>query len=99
MAVKPTSASAKPARAPAKPTRAPAKKKAPAAAETSESIEEQTRLFLSSGNKIEEVKRGVSGQAGAPPSKHIRISNKPAESKPAESKSEESKPVEESKSA
>lgn len=79
MAAKPTTATEKAVRAPAKPTRAPAKKKAPAAAETSESIEEQTRKFLAGGNKIEEVQRGISGQAGAPPSKHIRISNKPAE--------------------
>jgi hypothetical protein len=45
-----------------KPTRAAAKKKPPAAVETSESIEEQTRKFLQSGNKIEKIPSGVSGQ-------------------------------------
>ncbi len=39
-----------------------AKKKAAAANETSESIAEQTRLFLQSGNKIEVVNSGISGQ-------------------------------------
>ena len=43
-------------------TRAAAKKKQPAAVETSESIEEQTRLFLAAGNKIEVIANGVSGQ-------------------------------------
>ncbi len=38
------------------------KKKAAAASETSESIAEQTRLFLKSGNKIEVVESGLSGQ-------------------------------------
>jgi hypothetical protein len=47
-----------------KPTRAAAKKKQPAAVETSASIEEQTRLFLASGNKVEQVPTGVSGQPG-----------------------------------
>jgi hypothetical protein len=46
-----------------KPTRAAAKKKQPAAVETSESIAEQTRLFLQSGNSIEQIPSGVSGQA------------------------------------
>ncbi len=45
-----------------KPTRAPAKKKQPAAVETSESIEEQTKLFLASGNKIDVIASGISGQ-------------------------------------
>ena len=44
------------------PARAAAKKKQPAAVETSESIAEQTRLFLKSGNKIEVIQSGVSGQ-------------------------------------
>ena len=42
-----------------KPTRAAAKKKQPAAVETSESIEEQTRRFLESGNKIQVIQSGV----------------------------------------
>ena len=45
-----------------KPTRAPAKKKQPAAVETSESIEEQTRLFLQSGQKIAVIKSGWADQ-------------------------------------
>jgi len=45
-----------------KPTRQPSTKKAAAASETSESIAEQTRLFLQSGKKIEVVANGVSGQ-------------------------------------
>ncbi len=52
-----------------KPTRAAAKKKQPAAVETSESIEEQTRLFLQSGNKIQQIPSGVSGQASLAVSK------------------------------
>jgi len=47
---------------PRKPTREAAKKKPPAAVETSESIAEQTAAFLKSGNKIEEIASGVSGQ-------------------------------------
>ena len=38
------------------------KSKAAAASETSESIEEQTKLFLKSGKKIEIVESGISGQ-------------------------------------
>ena len=38
------------------------KKKSAAASETSESIAEQTRRFLKSGNKIEVVESGLSGQ-------------------------------------
>lgn len=45
-----------------KPTRTAAKVKAPAAVETSDSIAEQTRHFLESGNKIQYIKSGVSGQ-------------------------------------
>ena len=59
-----------------KATRAAAKKKQPAAIETSESIEEQTRRFLESGNKIEVVPNGVSGQNGGAVSKHITLGNK-----------------------
>ena len=47
---------------PSKPKRAPAKKKQPAAVETSESIAEQTALFLKAGNKVEVIQSGVSGQ-------------------------------------
>ena len=59
-----------------KPTRAPAKKKQPAAVETSESIEEQTRAFLKAGKKIEIIQSGVSGQPSLAARKHITISNK-----------------------
>jgi hypothetical protein len=61
-----------------KPTRAAAKKKQPAAVETSQSIEEQTRLFLKSGNKIEVIQSGVSGQHNVVASKHIKLGNKTA---------------------
>ena len=59
-----------------KPTRAAAKKKQPAAVQTSESIEEQTRLFLKSGNKIDCIKSGVSGQPSMAVSKQIKLGNK-----------------------
>ncbi|MCB1701491.1 MAG: hypothetical protein H6985_09255 [Pseudomonadales bacterium] len=59
-----------------KPTRAAAKKKQPAAVETSASIEEQTRLFLKSGNKIDFIKSGVSGQPTMAVSKQIKLGNK-----------------------
>tara|TARA_R110002110_G_scaffold415561_1_gene650774 strand:- start:75357 stop:75557 length:201 start_codon:yes stop_codon:yes gene_type:complete len=59
-----------------KPTRAPAKKKQPAAVQTSESIEEQTAKFLKSGNKIDVIQSGVSGQQSMAPSKHIKLGNK-----------------------
>lgn len=42
--------------------RAAAKKKAPAAVETSETIEEQTKAFLKQGNKIDVIQSGISGQ-------------------------------------
>ena len=45
-----------------KPRRAPAKKKQPAAVETSQSIAEQTALFLKQGNKVEVIQSGISGQ-------------------------------------
>lgn len=45
-----------------KPRRAPAKKKQPAAVETSESIAEQTALFLKAGNKVDVIQSGISGQ-------------------------------------
>ena len=58
-----------------KPTRAPAKRKQPAAVETSESIEEQTRAFLKSGNKIDIIQSGVSGQPSMAVNKHIKLGN------------------------
>jgi len=63
-----------------KPTRAAAKKKQPAAVETSQSIEEQTKLFLKSGNKIQVIQSGISGQQSMAANKHIKLgnSNKPA---------------------
>lgn len=46
-----------------KPMRQTSPKRKPAAAsETSESIAEQTKLFLKTGNKIEVVESGISGQ-------------------------------------
>jgi hypothetical protein len=45
-----------------KPRRAPAKKKQPAAVETSQSIAEQTALFLKQGNKVDVIQSGISGQ-------------------------------------
>jgi hypothetical protein len=61
-----------------KPTRAPAKRKLPAAVETSQSIEEQTREFLKSGNKIDVIKSGISGQPTMVVSRHIKLGNKTA---------------------
>ena len=61
-----------------KPTRAAAKKKQPAAVETSQSIEEQTKLFLKTGNKIQVIKSGISGQPSMAASKHIKLGNKTA---------------------
>jgi hypothetical protein len=61
-----------------KPTRAAAKKKQPAAVQTSESIDEQTRLFLKSGNKIDYIKSGVSGQQSMVANKHIKLGNSSA---------------------
>jgi len=63
-----------------KPTRAAAKKKQPAAVETSQSIEEQTKLFLKSGHKIQVIQSGISGQQSMAPSKHIKLGNKTAAS-------------------
>jgi len=51
-------------------------KKQAAAQETSESIAEQVAAFLAAGNKIQEIKRGVSGQSTTRGPKHITISNK-----------------------
>lgn len=44
-----------------KPTRKSSPKKPAAARETSESIAEQTRLFLKSGRKVEVIDSGISG--------------------------------------
>lgn len=44
--------------------------------ETSESIEEQTRLFLKSGNKIDYIKSGVSGQPSMAVNKQGKPGNK-----------------------
>jgi hypothetical protein len=56
-------------------TRTSAKKKAPAAVETSESIAEQTRLYLKSGKKIEVVESGISGQPTLASGKQINLGN------------------------
>ena len=56
-----------------KPTRAAASKKQAAASETSESIAEQTRLFLQSGKKIQVIANGVSGQYTVPGKKQISL--------------------------
>ena len=61
----------------AKPKTAPAKKKQPAAAETSLSIEEQTKAFLKQGGEIEQINSGVSGQQSMAGPKHITLGNKP----------------------
>lgn len=58
-----------------KPTRAPAKRKQPAAVETSESIEEQTKAFLKSGNKIDTIQSGISGQPSMTVNRHIKLGN------------------------
>jgi hypothetical protein len=63
-----------------KPTRAPAKRKQPAAVETSKSIEEQTREFLNSGNQIEVIQSGISGQPSMTVNRHIKLGNKTAAS-------------------
>ena len=46
--------------------------------QTSQSIEEQTRLFLKSGNKIDVIQSGISGQQSMAASKHIKLGNKTA---------------------
>ena len=48
----------------------------PAAVETSESIQEQTRLFLQSGKKIEQIPSGLSGQPVLPVSKAKKVAAK-----------------------
>jgi hypothetical protein len=59
-----------------KPTRAPAKKKQPAAVQTSESIAEQTKIYLASGKKIQYIEPGISGQSTTPTKKQISLGNK-----------------------
>ncbi|MFN2329776.1 MAG: hypothetical protein ABR612_12745 [Chromatocurvus sp.] len=44
--------------------RTPGKKKQPAAVETSASLQDKVGVFLAAGGKIEQIKSGVSGQAG-----------------------------------
>ena len=58
--------------------RAAAKKKQPAAIETSESIEEQTRAFLKSGNKIDVIQSGISGQPSLAAAKPVQLRGKSA---------------------
>ncbi len=52
------------------------KNKAPAATETSASIEEQTKAFLASGGKIQEIDTGVSGQQNVSGPRHISLGNR-----------------------
>lgn len=61
----------------AKPKTAVSKKKAPAATETSKSIQEQTRAFLSAGGAIQVINSGVSGQQNLGGPKHIYLGSKP----------------------
>ena len=61
---------------PRKLTRQAAKKKEPAAVETSDSIAEQTRLFLKNGKKIDVIESGISGQQAMAPRKHIKLGNR-----------------------
>mgnify|MGYP000725316049 CR=1 FL=1 len=51
-------------------------KKAPAAEETSQSIEDQVQAFIKSGGEIEQIETGVSGQLSMAPNKHITLGNK-----------------------
>lgn len=60
--------------------RAASKKKQPAAVETSESIEEQTRAFLKSGNKIDVIQSGISGQPSMAVAKSLQTRTKTAAS-------------------
>ena len=63
---------------PRKATREAAKKKLPPAVETSESIAEQTAAFLKSGNKIEVVASGISGQPSMAVNKSLKSGPKRA---------------------
>lgn len=58
-----------------KATRTASKKKAPAAVETSESIAEQTALYLKSGKSIEVIDSGISGQPTLAANKNIKLGN------------------------
>jgi len=69
-----------------KPLRTAGKKKAPAAIETTSSIDDKVKAFLEAGGEIEQVKSGVSGQANMPPPKPKPSEAKPSETKPSESK-------------
>lgn len=53
-----------------------AKKKQPAALETSETIEAQTKAFLEAGGEITNINSGVSGQKSMAGPKHISLGNK-----------------------
>jgi hypothetical protein len=57
-------------------TRTSGKKKAPAAIETSQTIEEQTKAFLASGGAVEHINTGVSGQVSMAGPRHITLGNK-----------------------
>jgi hypothetical protein len=61
-------------KAPKPKTRAAAKKKAPAAQQTSQSIEDQTAAFLKTGGAIDVIQSGISGQVGFAGKKQITIS-------------------------
>lgn len=52
-------------------------KKKEAAAETSLSIEEQTKAFLAAGGKVEQINSGISGQPSMSPPKPFTIDSKP----------------------
>ena len=54
-------------------TRKSSPKKQAGASETSESIAEQTALFLKSGNKIDVVQSGISGQPTLGAKKQINL--------------------------
>lgn len=56
--------------------KASARKKDSPAVETSETIAEQTRLFLKNGGEIEVIASGVSGQPSLGGNRHITIGNK-----------------------
>lgn len=56
-------------------TRKSSSKKPAAASETSESIEEQTKIFLKSGKKIEVIQSGISGQPTLGARKTVNLRN------------------------
>ncbi len=58
-------------------SRAPAKKKQPVVAETSTSIESQTKAFLEQGGVIDKIASGVSGQSFSVGRKQINLGNTP----------------------